>query len=134
MSKAKTYIQQIILNSDIVTGVDFASFEVSKEDVVHWLSLLAIGKANDLAYLEAWDYRCDFLEDQGGGEDPKDFVEADFRQDSSRVVVMVFQQAIKFTGYKRHEGPETEWNTEPLSLSVLCEGLGIVPEQGLLDK
>lgn len=121
----KTYTQEVNLNFEAISNVDYARFSVSKEDVKRWIELLAIGESNDLAYLEAWDYRCEFLEDMGCEGDPADFVDSEFRQEAPRVVVMVAQQAIKFSGYEKHGGPETEWSTECLKLEQLAEDFGL---------
>lgn len=126
----QTYTTEVHLNSDSIDNVDFAIFSVSREDVERWLNLLAIGKANDLAYLEAWDYRCEFLIDPEGDGEEADLVPSDFRQDTSRFVIMASQDAVRFTGYARHGGTETEWNTEPLKLKDLAKDFGLYWREG----
>lgn len=113
----QTYTREIHANIDFVDEIHYALFSVSKADLFRWQKLLKLGQEHDVAYLESFDYRCDFLDE--------DQEEVAFGEDASRAVVMVSQQAIKFTGYERHCGPETEWSTEPLKLSDIAEDLRV---------
>lgn len=124
-----TYTRELRYGSEI-SEADVARFQVTEDDLRRWETLLAYGKENDLAYLEAWDYRCDFYVEADGADDngaDEILQKCDFSQDSSRLEVMVAQQAIKFTGYEKHAGAESEWSTEPLKLADIANDLGVTP-------
>jgi hypothetical protein len=119
-----TYTKSVTFSDNNNIEAEVVRFNVTERDLRYWELLLDLGKKHDLAYLEAWDHRCEFLavSDGDDGEGDPEFVEYILRQEASRLVVMVSQQAIKFTGYAKHAG--SEWSTDMVKLADIAQDLG----------
>jgi hypothetical protein len=124
-SSTATYTRFLRYDGEYDPKATAARFHVTEEDLRRWELLLELGKKHDLAYLEAWDDRCEFLDESVEDHFVSDLNLAvcDFSQEASRFVVMVSQQAVKFTGYEKHAGSESEWSTDVIKLADIARDL-----------
>lgn len=126
-SATATYTRFLRYDGEYDPKATTARFHVTEDDLRRWELLLEFGQSHDLAYLEGWDNRCEFLEESDEGPFVCDLnlAACDFSQEASRFVVMVSQQAVKFTGYEKHAGSESEWSTDMVKLADIAQDLGV---------
>lgn len=100
-----------------ISGPDYvpavAKVEVSKEEFLRWSEIAEFIKNTPDAYcVQLWDYRCEFFHDDG-----QEFSE--FQQGSSCLVVGC--DRIYWTGYEKHSGSHSRWETDVLLFKDLRE-------------
>ncbi|WP_075881825.1 hypothetical protein [Vreelandella massiliensis] len=98
---------------------DHIAIEVSRADVENWLFLAGFAKQQNLASMERFDFRCEFLFDAG------DDADAPFRADMQRLVID--DTDAFFAGEQKHN-PSGLWQSGRLSLKQLASDFGFAAD------
>lgn len=102
----------------LVLRPDYVKVEISADDVRKWQRWAEMIKTERLYTVEAWDYRCKFINEVEPG-----LFEAntEFRQECARVVVDADE--VCFSGFEKGGDSRTGWSTVALGLDDLAKQL-----------